>query len=56
MGLKMAQAGIVTPALTTEQAERLQDSNPGVVAAISKRIAELSGMAEDVEKKVGDGS
>lgn len=56
MGLKMAQAGIVTPALTPEQAERLQDSNPGVVAAISKRIAELSGMSEEVEKKVGDGS
>lgn len=56
MGLLMTQAGIVNPKLTQEQAERLQDSHPGTVAAISKRISVLSGLSEDVEKKVGNGS
>jgi len=56
MGLLMAQAGIVKPVLSPEQAERLQHSHPGTVAAISKRISVLSGLSDDVEKKVGNGS
>ena len=55
MGLLMVQTGMVTPKLTAEQAARLQDSHPGTVAAISKRISVLSGLSEDAEKKVGSG-
>ena len=56
MGLLMVQTGMVTPKLTAEQAARLQDSHPGIVAGISKRISVLSGLSEDAEKKVGSGS
>lgn len=56
MGLLMAQVGIVNPKLSAEQAARFQDSHPGILAAISKRISVLSGLSEDVEKKVGNGS
>lgn len=56
MGLLMVQAGIAIPKLTPEEAARLEESHPGIVGEISKRISVLSGLSEDVEKKVGSGS
>jgi len=56
MGLMMVVAGMVNPKLTPEDTARLEESHPGIVGAISKRISVLSGLSEDAEKKVGSGS
>lgn len=48
--------GMVEPKLTQEHLVMLQKAKPGVIAAITRRIMELSGMVDDSEKKVGNGS
>ena len=48
--------GMVEPALSRDHLEQLHRAKPGVIAAITRRIMELSGMVEDSEKKVGTGS
>jgi hypothetical protein len=48
--------GMVEPALSREHLEQLHRAKPGIVATITRRIMELSGMVEDSEKKAGSGS
>ena len=55
-GFLMASAAIVEPQLTEEQLQLLQKARPGVIAAISKRVQELSGIREDMENLAGGGS
>lgn len=55
-GLLIAFKGIVEPKLSVENLEQLGKAKPGIIALISKRVSQLSGMSEDSEKKVGIGS
>lgn len=55
-GLLMVFKGIAEPKLSMENLEQLGKAKPGLIAAISKRVSQLSGMSEDSEKKVGIGS
>jgi hypothetical protein len=55
-GFLMACSGIVEPKLSADHLAQLQKARPGVIALISKRVSELSGMREDIEKKAGNGS
>jgi hypothetical protein len=52
------RAGIITPALTDAQLDRLMDGSAGLVAGIVRRIMQLSGMVDDDDLKnaVGGGS
>lgn len=55
-GFMMASAGIVEPKLNEEHLGLLQKARPGVIAAISRRVQELSGIREDMENLAGGGS
>lgn len=55
-GLLIAFKGIAEPKLSMEHLDQLGKAKPGIIAAISKRVSQLSGMSEDSEKKVGIGS
>jgi hypothetical protein len=54
--LLTAMTGLVEPKLSREHLEQLNHARAGVIGTISRRILELSGMAEEAEKKVGTGS
>ena len=49
-------AGLMQPKLTQEDLAALRAGRPALVDAITLRIMETSGMQDDFEKKVGDGS
>lgn len=55
-GLLMAAAGIVEPKLSAEQLEKLQSARPGIIAKISRRVSQLSGMTAEADPLVGAGS
>lgn len=48
--------GLVQPKLTQDDLAALRAGRPALVDAITLRIMETSGMQDDFEKKVGDGS
>jgi hypothetical protein len=56
LSLHSVLVGMVAPALSEEHLTALHKARPGVIAAISTRILELSGMTDNSEKKVGIGS
>lgn len=49
-------AGLIEPKLTQDDMVALRAGRPALVDAITLRIMETSGMQDDFEKKVGDGS
>ena len=49
-------AGLVQPKLTQDDVAALRAGRPAMVDAITLRIMDTSGMQDDFEKKVGDGS
>lgn len=49
-------AAMVEPKLDREHIEKLHRAKPGVIALLTRRIMELSGMVDESEKKVGSGS
>lgn len=55
-GFLMAAVGIAEPKLSEQQLEQLQKARPGVIAQISKRVSELSGMSKSAENLAGAGS
>lgn len=55
-GLLMASSGIAEPKLSSEQLDQLQNARPGIIAQISRRVAQLSGMTAEADPLVGAGS
>lgn len=51
IALAAVVTGLVQPALSAEQAARLEQARPGVVAELSQRIMQLSGMMDDLPAK-----
>jgi len=49
-------AAMVEPKLDRDHIEKLHHAKPGVIALLTRRIMELSGMVDESEKKVGNGS
>jgi hypothetical protein len=58
VGLTIAavQMAMVKPAMPAESVEKLQGAAAGKFMLIANRVMQLSGMADDSEKKVGGGS
>ena len=48
--------GLVEPELSADHLSAIQRAKPGIIAILTRRIMEISGMGEDFEKKVGIGS